>query len=355
MAVDYNREIVSLIKTTVDKSASDLHFAVGHHPTIRVQGSLEPISDKPVLTAEDILGFGEVLLTEFRKTEFDKNFQADFSYETADGDRFRGHIYYQKSKPGIVLRYIPNTIMSLDDLHLPPILYSFAQKRQGFFLCVGPVGQGKTTTLATLVNYINQNRSEHIVTIEDPIEYLYKPEKSMIDQREVGVDTLSFEDGLNAAFRQDVNVLLIGEMRNRETVATAVTAAETGHLVLSTLHTNNAAQTISRIIDTFPGDVQDQIRVQLASSLVGIFSQRLLPRIDGGLVPAYELLVNNNAVANLIREDRIHEISSVIETGLEYGMIDMNRSLVDLVKKGEVSVETAFAYSLNPKALERLI
>jgi twitching motility protein PilT len=256
---------------------------------------------------------------------------------------------------GIALRLIPNVIRTLAELNLPPILQSFTQRPQGFFLCVGPVGQGKSTTLAALVNHINQTRTDHIVTIEDPIEYVFTEDKALIDQREVGIDTESFETALTAAFREDVDVIMVGEMRSYETIATAVTAAETGHLVYSTLHTNDAAQTINRIIDTFPGDQQSQIRTQLASSLIAIFSQRLIPHIAGGLVPAYELLINNSAVSNLIRENRIHEINSVIETGLEQGMIDMNRSLLRLVQNGDITVENAFTYSTNPKGLERLM
>ena len=206
-----------------------------------------------------------------------------------------------------------------------------------------------------MVEYINLSRAEHIMTIEDPIEYVYEQKMSIIDQREVRNDTKDFHTALGSVFREDVNVLMIGEMRDVETISTAVTAAETGHLVFSTLHTNNAAQTIDRIIDTFPSGQQDQIRVQLAGSLAAIFSQRLIPRISGGLVPAYELLINNNAVANLIREKRTHEIDTVIETGLEQGMIDMNRSLADLVRDGEISTENALLYALNPKSLERLI
>ena len=255
----------------------------------------------------------------------------------------------------IALRLIPNVIRTFEELGLPPILESFVQRPQGFFLCVGPVGQGKSTTLAAMVEYINENRAEHIVTIEDPVEYIYDAKKSLIDQREIGVDSISFEKALNSAFRQDVDVILVGEMRNAETISTAVTAAETGHLVLSTLHTNNASQTIDRIIDAFPAGQQDQIRIQLAGSLAGIFSQRLIPRISGGLVPAYELLINNSAVSNLIREGRSHEIQTLIETGLEQGMIDMNRSLAELVKRGEITVENAFAHSTNPKGLERLM
>jgi twitching motility protein PilT len=255
----------------------------------------------------------------------------------------------------VALRMIPNVILSLDELNLPPILSSFTDRPQGFFLCVGPVGQGKSTTLAAMVNLINQKRADHIVTIEDPIEYVYTQQKALIDQREVGIDTPSFESALNSVFRQDVDVILVGEMRNPNTIATAVTAAETGHLVFSTLHTNDAAQTINRIIDSFPGDQQGQIRTQLASSLIAVFSQRLIPNITGGLVPAYELLINNNAVSNLIRDGRIHEIYSVIETGLEQGMIDMNRSLAQLVQDGKITVENAFLYAVNPKGLERLI
>jgi len=206
-----------------------------------------------------------------------------------------------------------------------------------------------------MVNRINQKRADHIVTIEDPVEYIYTPQKARIDQREVGIDTQSFESALHAAFRQDVDVILVGEMRGTQTIATAVTAAETGHLVFSTLHTNDAPQTIHRIIDSFPGDQQSQIRTQLASSLIAILSQRLIPRVNGGLVPAFELLINNNAVANLIRDGRVHELYSVIETGLEQGMIDMNRSLAQLVQKGEITVENAFLYSSNPKGLERII
>jgi twitching motility protein PilT len=220
---------------------------------------------------------------------------------------------------------------------------------------VGPIGQGKSTTLAALIEMINQTRSEHIMTIEDPVEYLYESKKSSIDQREVRIDTPDFKDALISMFRQDIDVCLVGEMRDIETMATAVTAAETGHLVFSTLHTNNAAQTINRIIDSFPSGQQDQIRVQLASSMTGIFSQRLIPRISGGLIPAYELLINNNAVSNLIREKRIHEINTVIETSSGDGMIDMHRSLAELVRAGEITTESAYLNSTDPRILDRLI
>ncbi len=209
--------------------------------------------------------------------------------------------------------------------------------------------------MAAMISLINEERAEHIVTIEDPIEYVYEAKRSIIDQRAVGINTKDFHSALRSAFREDVNVIMVGEMREPETISTAVTAAETGHFVLSTLHTNNAAQTIDRIIDSFPAEQQGQIRVQLSNSLLGIFSQRLIPRISGGLIPAYELLINNNAVSNLIREKRTHEIDVVIETGYEQGMIDMNRSLIELVQRGEITVEDAYLHSLNPKSLERMM
>lgn len=354
-SVDYKKELDDLVEIVVSEKGSDIHLSVGAHPTVRVMGSLVPLIKKPELSSDDILGFCRVLLSEQKKEKFKEDTEVDFSYAAAEGVRFRGNVYHQQGTPAIALRHIPNEIRSLEELGLPPILESFTQRHQGFFLCVGPVGQGKSTTLASMIQLINQSRADHIVTIEDPIEYVYTPDQSLIEQREVGTDTVSFATGLNSVFRQDIDVILVGEMRNSITISTAVTAAETGHLVLSTLHTNNAAQTIDRIIDSFPSGQQDQIRVQLAGSLMGIFSQRLVPRIQGGLIPTYELLINNSAVANLIRERRTHEVQTVIETGLEHGMIDMNRSLVDLVKKGEITVENAFAYSVNPKGLERLM
>ena len=352
---DYQKELDMIIDLILQEKGSDLHLSVGTHPMIRVSGTLIPLLKKPVLNQHDLDAFIKLLT---RKDQYEKYLtftEVDFSFENAEGVRFRGNAFFQRGEMAVALRLIPNVIMSYEELGLPPILESFANRSQGFFLCVGPVGQGKSTTLASMVNTINKTRADHVVTIEDPIEYIYSEEKALIDQREVGIDTADFQTALNAAFRQDVDVILVGEMRNRETIEAAVTAAETGHLVYSTLHTNDAAQTINRIVDTFPGGQQDQIRVQLASSLIGIFSQRLIPRIEGGLVPAYELLINNVAMSNLIRDNRIHEIPSVIETGLEQGMIDMNRSLARLVQNGIITVESAFTYSTNPKGLERLI
>ena len=355
MSVDYKKELNALVDLILQEQASDLHLSVGAHPLIRVSGTLIPLVKKPILTEADANSFAKVLMREDQYARFIQFNEVDFSYENTSGVRFRGNAFHQRGKMAIALRLIPNVIRDYKELNLPPILESFTQRSQGFFLCVGPVGQGKSTTLAAMVNTINRTRAEHIVTIEDPIEYVYQEEKSLIDQREIGLDSKDFQTALNAAFRQDVDVILVGEMRNTETIGAAVTAAETGHLVYSTLHTNDAAQTINRIVDSFPGDQQAQIRVQLASSLIAIFSQRLIPHIAGGLVPAYELLMNNTAVSNLIRENRIHEIPSVIETGLEQGMIDMNRSLARLVQNGDITVENAFTYAVNPKGLERLI
>jgi len=308
-----------------------------------------------VLTPEDTMGMLTEIVTPEFKERFLQNKEIDFSYEYRERGRFRGSAFYQKGAVGIALRAIPAHVKTIEELNLPPILELFTRKKQGFFLVVGPVGQGKSTTLASMIELINRERAEHIVTIEDPIEYLFNSQKAIIDQREVGLDTRDFKSGLQAVFRQDVDVIMIGEMRDPETISTAVTAAETGHLVFSTLHTNNASQTIDRIIDSFPGEQQSQIRVQLAGSLVGIFSQRLVPRISGGLIPAYELLINNTAVSSLIREGRTHEVDIVIETGMKDGMIDMNRSLAELVRSGEVTQENALIYSFNPRGLERML
>ena len=352
---NYKDVVSELIARALSDGASDIHLSAGHYPVFRISGNMLPLMNLFVLSPEDTMGILSELISPEFKERFLSNKEIDFSYEFFGKGRFRGNAFYQKGAVGIALRSIPTQVKTIGELNLPPILEIFTRKKQGFFLVVGPVGQGKSTTLASMVELINRERAEHIVTIEDPIEYLFRSEKSIIDQREVGIDTQSFKAGLQAAFRQDVDVIMIGEMRDPDTISTAVTAAETGHLVLSTLHTNNASQTIDRIIDSFPGDQQSQIRVQLAGSLVGIFSQRLIPRISGGLIPAYELLINNNAVSSLIREGRTHEVDIVIETGMKDGMIDMNRSLAELVRKGEITPDDALLYSFNPKGLERML
>ena len=351
----YSVKLSSWIENLIAEGASDLHLAAGVPPVVRVDGSLTPILKEEPLNSQDVGNFLQIMVDKDKWSKFLQKKELDFSYQYKDKVRFRGNAFVQKGTISIALRLIPNKIRTLDELNLPPILEEFARKEQGFFLVVGPVGQGKSTTLASLIEIINQERPVHIVTIEDPVEYIYEPKKALIAQREVGTDTDSFETALKSAFREDIDVLLIGEMRGPETMRAAVSAAETGHLVFSTLHTNDAAQTVNRIIDSFPPEQQEQIRLQLASSLLGVFSQRLVPRVGGGLVPVYELLIANKAVANLIREKRTHEINTVIETGMKEGMIDMNRVLAELVSNGEITLEDAYRFSNNPKALERLI
>lgn len=352
--MDYKKELEELILTIIREGGSDLHMGAGRSPAIRVAGELIFLVKHPVFTQSDMEGILGVILSQDKIKQFKELQEMDFAYDFRGEARLRGNAFFQKGFMNVALRLVPK-VKTLAELKLPPMIAELARKKQGFFLVVGPVGSGKSTTISSMVDLINNEQTRHIVTIEDPIEHVYVPNKSIINQREVGIDTKDFHTALKAVFREDVNVIMIGEMRSPETIETAVTAAETGHLVLSTLHTNNASQTIDRIIDSFPGNQQDQIRSQLAASLLGIFSQRLIPRIVGGLVPAYELLLNNNAVANLIREKRTHEIDVVIETGMESGMVDLNHSLMELVRAGEISVESAHQFSLNPKGLERMM
>jgi twitching motility protein PilT len=352
--MDYKQLCSDLLENLVNQNGSDLHIGTDIKPSIRIDGELIFLVNYKELTEEDVYGILNVLVNQERIDLLKKNKVLDFSSNFNNGNiQLRGNAFYQRGTPSIALRLIPKP-KSFEELNLPQILKEFARKKQGFFLVVGPVGQGKSTTLSTMINFINNESSRHIITVEEPIEFIYKPDRSIISQREVGTDTDSFLNALESAFREDANVILIGEMRDPETIAAAVTAAETGHLVLSTLHTNNASQTIDRIIDSFPSNQQDQIRLQLAASLLGIFSQRLIPRLSGGRIPAYELLINNKAIANLIREKRTHEIDTVLETSSREGMVDMNRCLIDLVQKGEITLESAYDHSINPKALEQL-
>jgi len=351
----YQIKLIELIKAVIQQNGSDLHIAEGRKPIIRIDGDLAPVSSYDEFTKEEIKNILYTMLNKDFQGIFQETQNIDFSYSYDDGSRFRGNAFIQQGKIGIVMRLIPKKIKTLEELQLPPILESFTRKKQGFFLVVGPVGQGKSTTLASMVEIINQERSEHIITIENPVEYMYEQKRSIIDQREVGIDVDSFHSALIGTFRQDVDVILVGEMRDKNTISAAVTAAETGHLVFSTLHTNTASQTVDRIIDSFPANQQGQIRMQLASSLIGIFSQRLIPRISGGMIPACELLIRTNAVSNLIREKRTHEIDTIIETGSEYGMIDMNRTLIDLLRRGEITPEDASLNSFRPKALEKML
>ncbi|MEW5908146.1 MAG: PilT/PilU family type 4a pilus ATPase [Patescibacteria group bacterium] len=351
---DYRKELAELIKIVVKEGASDLHISVGMHPMMRVSGTLMSLVNKPVLTPEDTRGLIMAMLTEELKNRLAKNREIDFSYNFEEKIRFRVNAFLQRGFLSAAMRLISMKIRDFEALNLPPILIEFANKEQGFFLVVGPIGHGKSTTLAAIIDYINHTRSEHILTIEDPVEYLFTQDKCIIDQREVNFDTNDFNTALRSMFRQDVNVAMIGEMRDVETMSVAATAAETGHLIFSSLHTNSASQTIDRIIDSFPSTQQNQIRLQLSSALLGIFSQRLILRISGGLIPAYELLINTPAVKTLIRENRTHEIDMVIENSFELGMVSLNRSLIDLVRRGEISMENAYSYSLNPRGLESL-
>lgn len=352
---DPKHELEDFILTVIREGGSDIHLAAERIPYIRVSGELVPLVKKELLTQEGMLQFVDIMLSEDRKEKLFKNYEVDFSYSYGTKARFRGNAFFQRGVLSIALRLIPEYIRNIEELNLPPILETFARKKQGFFLVVGPIGQGKSTTLAALVQLVNSERTEHILTIEDPVEYLFRPDKCIIDQREIHTDTLDFHSGLYSMFRQDVDVVMIGEMRDPDTMGVAVTAAETGHLVFSTLHTNDATQTIDRIIDSFPSEQQNQICAQLSETLLGIFSQRLVPRISGGLIPACELLINTSAVANLIRERRTFEVPRILETGAEFGMIDFNRSLAELVHNGEVSLDNAMLYASNPKTLERLL
>jgi len=352
---DYAKELKELILTTIKEGASDLHLTAGRHPTIRVSGSLIPLLKNPVLSAEDTEGLILSMLDEKSGEVLKEQKEYDFSYSFEDKSRFRVNAFTQRGYWGAALRLIPNKAKTVKELNLPDILNDFAQKEQGFFLVVGPIGHGKSTTLAAMIETINHASAKHVTTIEDPMEYLFSQDKSIIDQREVRTDTADFKTALRSMFRQDVNVAMIGEMRDIETISTAVTAAETGHLILSSLHTNNAAQTVDRIIDSFPSSQQNQIRVQLASVLLGIFSQRLVPRISGGRIPAYELLISTPAVRTLIRERRTHELDTIIETNYEIGMVSLNRSLAALVRGGEITMKDAVTHSLNPQELESLV
>jgi twitching motility protein PilT len=355
MATDLTTRINQLLDIVVKEGGSDLHLSAGSPPIIRVSGSLVPLMQQDILTPEDTQGMLKALVPAQRWQKFEDTQTVDFSYAHTPEARFRINGFVVQNNVAMAMRLIPHEVHTFASLNLPPVLEVFTQRQQGFFLVVGPVGQGKSTTLAAMIDRINETRAEHIVTIEDPVEYLFDNKKSLIHQREVHSDTPDFQAALQSAFREDVNVIMVGEMRDQETISSAVTAAETGHLVLSTLHTNNAAQTIDRVIDMFPSEQQGQVRAQLAGSLAGIFSQRLVPRIAGGLIPAYELLINNSAVANLIREGRTHEISTVIQTGSQDGMIDLDRSLAELVRKGEVTIEHAYERSLDPKTFERYL
>lgn len=319
--------------------ASDLHLSVGRPPSLRVDGKLTPVKDLPPLSTDDVSQIAQAILGPDRMPRFfNERQEMDMAFERqGSAVRFRANIFWTRGEPAVALRALVRDVPSLPELNLPESLLRFTEPRQGFVLIVGPSGHGKTTTMVSLVNAINQTRTEHIVTIEDPVEYVLVENQCLIHQREVGTDTHSFPDALRSALREDPNVVMIGEMRDLETIATALTVAETGHLVFATLHTNDAAQTIDRIVDAFPAQSQPEVRVELAATLTGIVSQRLLPRQGGGRIPAVEILVATPAVRNLIREGETAQIPGVIQTGANSGMITLAQSLQDLAQRGEIA------------------
>jgi twitching motility protein PilT len=347
---DYKQQLTNLLTTTAKQAASDLHLAVGRKPTLRIDGVLVPLEKEPIMTPESAEGIMSELLTPEQKAKLMTQRQVDFAYSLEDKARFRVNVYFQRGYLAAALRLVPARIKTIEELNLPPLLHDFAQLSQGFILVVGPAGHGKSSTLAAVVDEINHSRSDHIITIEDPVEYLFTQDRCIVSQREVGSDTTSFHAALRTVLRQDPDVVMIGEMRDAVSIATAMTASETGHLVVSTLHTNSASQTIDRIIDQ-----QGQVTSQLAATLVAIVSQRLLPRISGGRIPAMEIMIVNPAIRNLIRERKTYQIDLVIETSLQEGMVSLNRSLVNLVKNKEISLENAELYSLNPSELRILL
>lgn len=353
---DYQKQLEELLSKTLEQDASDLHLAVGRPPTLRIDGELIPLERKKILTPEDTKNLALALLyDERRKEKFLAEKEIDFSHDFQGKARFRVNAFFQQNFVSVAMRHIPSAIRTIEELNMPPIMHEFPKATQGFVLVVGPSGHGKSTTLAALIDEVNHSKRDHIITIEDPIEYVFTQDLAIIDQREVGKDTLTFSRALRASFRQDPDVIMVGEMRDAETISTAITAAETGHLVFATLHTNNASQTIDRIIDSFPGHQQTQIRIQLAASLLGVVSQRLIPIIEGGRIPACEVMIANPAVRNLIRENKTYEIPLVIETSLEEGMISLNRSLAGLVKRRKISMDNAMIYSLDPSELRSLL
>jgi twitching motility protein PilT len=352
---EYKQKLNDLLVATAKENASDLHIAVGRKPTLRVDGVLVSLQNEDVITPEIAEGLCMELLNDEQRAVLKQDKQVDFAYTLEDKARFRVNVYHARGYFAAALRLVPNKIRGVEELNLPPILHDFTKLSQGFVLMVGPAGHGKSTTLAALLDEVNHTRTDHIITIEDPIEYVFAQDQCIISQREVGGDTPTFNEGLRTILRQDPDVVMIGEMRDATSISTAMTSAETGHVVFSTLHTNSASQTIDRIVDTFPAEQQGQIVSQLASTLVGIVSQRLLPRLSGGRIPALEIMLVNSAIRNLIRERKFYEIDLVIETSLQEGMVSLNRALARLVRDKEIALETAELYSLNPSELRILL
>ncbi|MCU9614023.1 type IV pilus twitching motility protein PilT [Caldibacillus lycopersici] len=339
-----NEEVTELLRKAFMIHASDLHLLVDSPPIFRVNGRLQPTGEAP-LTATDTERIVRELIPEKQWETFVEQGELDFNYELKGVSRFRLNAFHQRNYVSIAIRIIPEEIPTIEALHLPVVIKKMLEKPQGLVLVTGPTGSGKSTTLAAMIRYINENYAKHIITLEDPIEYVHHHMKSILNQREVGFDTKSFASGLRAALRQDPDIILVGEMRDLETISTAITAAETGHLVFATLHTSSAAQTIDRIIDVFPTHQQRQVRLQVATALEGIISQRLLPTSDGnGRIAATEILFNTPSVANLIRNEKIHQIQNVLQTSKAQGMHTLEMSVQELLNRGTITYETAMPY-----------
>ncbi len=346
------RAIDDLLREAQEYGASDVHISFGRPPFFRIDGKLAPVGEKPI-DAQELAVMMEHLLSQNKQHGeiLKTSRQVDFSYALEGGLRFRVNVFYHVGQLSAALRLIPSTIQTVNDLNLPPQILQFAEFKQGFVLVVGPAGHGKSTTLAALIEYVNQNRREHIITIEDPIEYLFIDKQAIIDQREVGDDAPSFADAIRVTLRQDPNIIMIGEIRDQESMQTALTVAETGHLVFATLHTNDAGQTIERIIDSFPSEQQQQVRSQLANALSGVISQRLLPWTAGGRIPAVEIMMATTAIRNVIREGNVHQVAGIIQTSSDVGMQTMDTSLQVLVDAGAVRLEDARSYFSSAKRM----
>jgi twitching motility protein PilT len=350
-----NLTIQHLLEEVIKRRASDLHLTVGAMPTLRVDGSLVPIEHAAPLAPKDIEDLCFSLTSDEQKDILISNKEVDFSFALGEVARFRVNLYHQKGYLGGALRFIPANIRTMDELGLPKAVQQFTRLPQGFILVTGPTGNGKSTTLAAMINEINETRAAHIITIEDPIEYVYPHRQCLITQRELHLDTHSWDIALRSVLREDPDVVLVGEMRDFETISAALTIAETGHLVFATLHTNSAAQTIDRIIDVFPEHQQAQVRSQLASSLEGVVSQRLVPAIGGGRVVATEILAMNPGIRSVIREGKTHQIDNMMSTGSEVGMMSLERSLATLIQANKISLDEAKQRTLRPAELERLL
>ncbi len=349
-------DFAAVLATIAHRQASDLHLTAGAHPMIREKGRVSPMEGFPKLTAQQTREVVYGILSEDQRKRFETARQLDFAYAIPNVARFRVNCYLQRGSVAAAFRLVPQGIPALDDLGVPPVLREFTRKPRGFVLVTGPTGSGKSTTLAAMIDVINREREDHILTIEDPIEFLHQHKRSIVNQREIGSDADSFGLGLRAALRQDPDVILVGEMRDMETVSTALTAAETGHLVFATLHTQSTAQTVDRIIDVFPPEQQAQVRTQLSVALQGVVTQQLLPTADGqGRVVACEVLVPNPAVRNLIRESKTHQIYSAIQTAGSIGMQTMDADLVRLVRAGKITPELAEQRASVPEELRRLM